>query len=366
MRIVLALDKFKGSLTALQACKAVQRGLRRKWPEATFAIHPVADGGDGTVDALAASIQGTRPNVQVFNPLRSRMVEADFLLAKEVAYLEMASASGLVLLDSHERDPLRADTFGTGQLIQTAIDHGAKHIVVGLGGSATNDGGVGMAQAFGYHFLDSNGSSIESLPANLGELAAINPPPNLPKTTWIALADVTNPLLGPNGATAVYGPQKGVTSDMQARLEEGLAKLADIVNRDLGVNFCGTPGAGAAGGCAFGMMSFFAATLRPGFEYLAEMSGLGDAIATADWVITGEGLLDSQTLNGKAPAGVAAVAKRHGKQIAAIGGGVEPEARGALKTVFQSVTCLTDTVPLDEAFADAERLLEKQAEMLNL
>ncbi len=364
MRIVLALDKFKGTLTALQACQAVQQGLQRSLPNATFAIHPVADGGDGTVDALAACIKGQRPRVRVWNPLKSANVDADFLLAGETAYLEMAAASGLVLLTKGERDPLHATTYGTGQVIQAALDHGAQQVVVGLGGSATNDGGTGIAQALGFRFLDSSSIELHDLPSELAKLTTIEPPRELPNITWTALADVTNPLLGENGATAVYGPQKGVTASTHQQLEDGLAHLANVVKRDLNVDFRDAPGAGAAGGCAFGLMSFFGAVLRPGFEFLAEMSGLEAAIASADLVITGEGLLDSQTLSGKAPAGVAAMAKRLGTPVAAIGGDIVSSDRGTLRKVFQTLVALTDAVHIEEALTNAEVILQDQAELL--
>jgi glycerate kinase len=319
------------------------------------------------VDALAARISGVMRDVEVENAVGTEKVFARYLLDRlaAVAYLEMASASGLALLEVSERDPLLATTLGTGKLIQDALTQGAKRIVIGLGGSATNDGGTGIARAFGYRFLDASGAEL-TLPQEMARLETILPPETLPELECVILADVTNPLLGPDGATAVYGPQKGVTEETHELLESGLECLADVVARDLGCDAREMPGAGAAGGCAYGLMSFLGAQLVPGFDYVSEQMGIETAIASADWVITGEGRMDFQTLSGKGPIGVAALAKAHGKLVVAICGDIEPEARPALEERFTKLMALTDACTVEEALANPQRAIEKMSATLRL
>jgi glycerate kinase len=270
----------------------------------------------------------------------------------------MASASGLALLESGERDPLRATTFGTGQLMQDAIAQGARRLVIGLGGSATNDGGMGIARAFGYRFWDDSDASIET-PDRLPSLERIERPERLPEIEVLVLADVTNPLLGPRGATAIYGPQKGVTADTAGLLESALECLADRVARDVGEDPREAPGAGAAGGCAYGLLAFLGAQVVSGFDYICERVGLESAVERGDVVITGEGRMDGQTLSGKGPAGVADRARRRGKVVAAVCGAVDDAAESALREVFGHLAVMTREVGESAAMnAPAESLRE--------
>ncbi len=354
MRILLALDKFKGTLTALEACARVREGLTASgFADAEFTTCPIADGGEGTVEALAARLPGKLCEVEVENAVGSRSVTARYWMDRSApdgvtAYMEMASASGLALLEAAELDPERATTFGTGQLMRAALADGAKRLVIGLGGSATNDGGSGLARALGYQFLDGEGAELV-WPMDLVRLAEIRPPAQAPSFECLVLADVTNPLLGPDGATAVYGPQKGVTAKSFEHLEAALTRLADVAARDLGLDCRGVAGAGAAGGCAFGLVSFVGARIVPGFDYVSECTGLEEAIGEADLVITGEGRMDSQTLSGKGPHGVARLAGKHGKPVAALCGSVEEKARPVLIETFGCLRALTDDVSPSEA-----------------
>ena len=367
MHVIVALDKFKGTLTALEACQATERGLTAALEKPKITLCPIADGGEGTVEALAARLSGEMRGVLVDNAMASRQVPARYLLVKSesraTAYLELASASGLALLKRGERDPLRATTYGSGQLMKAAVEGGADDIVIGLGGSATNDGGLGLARAWGYGFFAVSGSEI-LVPRDLVDLGGIEPPDPGPDFACLVLADVTNPLLGSRGATAVYGPQKGVAAGTAMVLEAGLERLADVVARDLAKDLRHEAGAGAAGGCGFGLMSFFGAELVPGFEYVSEQLGLEQAIEAADLVITGEGRMDGQTLSGKGPAGVAALAQKHGKPVIAVCGDIEPSARLPLSRRFTSLVALTDGRSLDEALADPAGALEVVARRL--
>jgi glycerate kinase len=269
----------------------------------------------------------------------------------------MSAAAGMWRIAREERNPLSASTFGVGEMILDAVRRGAVHIIAGLGGSATNDGGAGMAAALGYRFLTSDGEPVEPIPANLLALTSIRPPElELPAIT--AACDVRNPLLGPSGASRVYGPQKGADAAAVALLESALENLADVAAHDLGCDFRNVPGAGAAGGLGFGMLTFCSAQLRPGFEVVAECLGLESKIIGADLVITGEGSLDAQTLEGKAPAGVAALARRHGRRVIAFAGVVCGDVRWS--DYFDAVHALSDdAASMEESIRDAANLLEQ-------
>ena len=359
-RLLIAPDKFKGSLTAPGAAAAIARGITTARPDATLVSMPIADGGEGTAEAICAALGGRWITVPV-SDTRGRPIAARYAwLENKVAVIDMSETSGLWRLSIAERDPLHASTFGTGQLIADAIRRGASKILVGLGGSATNDGGIGMAAALGYEFLGRDGKRLKAVPANLTDLAGIKAPGAPPRATIIGLCDVQNPLTGERGASRTYGPQKGADPQTVKWLDDHLGRLADIVARDLHREFRATPGAGAAGGLGFGLLSFCGATLRPGFETLAEILQLEKAIATSDFVITGEGRIDAQTLEGKGPAGVAALARKHGKPVTAFAGSVTDDPR--IATVFDHVFAITPPgLPLDEALRDAPQLLENCA-----
>lgn len=336
MKILVASDKFKGSLTAPEACAAIAAGLREGLgaTEAEIRSLPIADGGDGIAETLLAACGGRWVEREVTGPLGDPVTAGYALLdGGEVAVVEMAKASGLVLVAEEDPDPLRASTFGTGDLLAHAAAAGAREIVLGIGGSATNDGGAGMAEALGFRFEDEDGTVVTGLPSGLERVARLVPPdkPTFPRV--VVACDVTNPLLGERGCTRVYGPQKGVAPGTFARHEERLGRLVALIG-EAGESAAAVPGSGAAGGLGFGAIVFLGATLVPGFELVAEKLGLAAAIREADLVITGEGRLDAQSLQGKGPHGVARLARGLGKRTAAFCGSRE---RRELEEEFGSV-----------------------------
>jgi glycerate kinase len=337
--IVVAPDKFKGSCTARAAADASVAGLRDAWGErAAYRIVPLADGGDGTV---AAFLEGgaTAVHVRVHDALGTP-VPATYARRGATAIVEMATASGLAQL-GERRDPRRASTFGTGQLIAHALAGGATHIVLAIGGSATTDGGAGALAALGVRFLDAAGGVLEPSPAGLATLARIDPAsldPRLLAATVEIACDVTNPLLGPNGAAAVYGPQKGASAADIGFLEAGLARLADVAAVATGRDLRALPGAGAAGGLGWGLATFTAARLERGFAIVAALAGFAEALPGARLCVTGEGRIDAQSLAGKVVAGVAQLAAAGGIPVLAIGGSVDPAAAAALRA--DGVTCV--------------------------
>jgi len=361
MRILIAPDKFKGSLTAPEAAEAIRKGFLRVWPEAVMKTVPVADGGEGTAEAIRAARGGCWITLEVTGPMGVQVpARYAWIEEEKLAIIEMSEASGLRCVEAGGRDPLRATTYGTGELIANASGRGAKKIIVGLGGSATNDGGMGVAAALGFHFLTSDGEELEPIPSNLLALTRIEPPDALDLPEMVAASDVRNPLLGPRGATATYGPQKGANAQVIKILEQSLENLAEVAALDLGCDFRENPGAGAAGGLGFGLLTFCQATLRPGFEVVAEALDLETAVAASDLIATGEGSLDAQTLEGKAPAGIALLARKHKKPVVAFAGSVAKDAR--LDELFDATFPLDQPSTLAEAMRDAANLLERAAE----
>lgn len=325
MKILVASDKFKGSLTAPEACAAIAAGLREGLGSIDAEIRslPIADGGDGIAETLLAACGGRWVECEVKGPLGDPVTAGYALLdGDEVAVVEMAKASGLVLAAGREPDPLRASTFGTGQLIAQAAAAGVREIVLGIGGSATNDGGAGMAEALGFRFEDEAGNAVAGLPSGFERVARLVPPDKTTFPRVVVACDVTNPLLGERGCTRVYGPQKGVAPGTFARHEERLARLVALAG-EAGGAAAAVPGSGAAGGLGFGAIVFLGATLAPGFDLVAEKLGLFEAIREADLVFTGEGRLDTQSLQGKGPHGVARIARGLGKRTAAFCGSLE-------------------------------------------
>lgn len=309
MKVVVAPNAFKGSLTASQAAAAIARGVREAFPEAEVIEVPVADGGDGTVEALVSAHRGTFLTAQVDGPLGDP-VQATYGLIDggRTGVVELATSSGLALIPAERRDPRKASTGGFGQLLIAARNSGASTLIAGIGGSATNDGGAGMAQALGYRLLDSAGVELPGGGAALARLERIDP--SGLDQAWrsvnvVVASDVTNPLIGPNGASAVYGPQKGADDEMIRELDAALGKLAAVIERDLGKRVADVPGAGAAGGAGAGLMAFLDARLEPGAPLIVTASGFDEKLPGADLVITGEGRVDSQTAYGKAPGEVA-------------------------------------------------------------
>lgn len=360
MKILVAPDKFKGSLDALVAAQAIERGLQKVWPRAEISRMPIADGGEGTAEAICAAMHGEWVDLKVRDAVGEHVDARYAWIGPATAVIEMSAASGLWRVPPEKRNPLRASTFGTGEMIAHAIRHGVRKILIGIGGSATNDGGIGMAAALGYEFLTSGGELLEPVPANLLVLARIKPPEGIQWPEIVALCDVQNPLLGERGASRTYGPQKGADPAMVETLERSLDHLADLISQYLGCDFREVPGSGAAGGLAFGLMSFCGAIVRPGFEAVAEILQLERAIEASDLIITGEGSIDAQTFDGKGPAGVAALARKHGKPVIAFAGAIAPDPRLA---IFDAVCPISERpLPLAESLRDAAALLEQSAE----
>ena len=366
MKIVIAPDSYKESLSALEVAQAVEAGFRQVFPDADYVLVPVADGGEGTVDAMVAATGGRKEIVTVTGPL-GEPVEAFYGLTGdgETAVIEMAAASGLMLVPAPARNPLRTSSRGTGELIRAALDAGARRFILGIGGSATNDGGAGMVQALGARLLDLEGRELDGSGGDLARLERIDVSaldPRLAECRIEVACDVDNPLTGARGASAVFGPQKGATPEMVQALDANLARLARIVGRDLGVAVDTVPGAGAAGGMGAAMLAFFGATLKPGIEIVTAAVDLDTQVRDADLVITGEGRIDFQTVHGKTPIGVARVAKRHGKPVIGIAGSLGAEvgvvhAHG-IDAVF---SVLGKPCTLDEALRDAAANVELTA-----
>jgi glycerate 2-kinase len=368
MRIVIAPNAFKGSLSALEAADAIGEGVAVAASDAALVLVPIADGGDGTVDALVAATHGKRRTLRVRGPIGDP-VEADYGLIdrRSTAVIEMAKAAGLALVPPERRDPRVTTTYGVGELLQHAHEGGARHFIVGIGGSATNDGGAGMAQALGYHLLDDSGHELPPGGLALKRLARIQVGgvhASWKETAVEVACDVTNPLTGPTGASAVYGPQKGATPDMVAELDAALQHFAEVIRRDLGLDVEQLPGAGAAGGLGAGLVAFTGAKLRPGAEMMMEALHLDERLKGADLVITGEGRLDSQTARfGKGPAAVARHARRAGIPVVAIGGSIADETE--LRLLFDGLEAtVVEPCSLDEAVAQARPLLVRAATRL--
>jgi glycerate kinase len=358
VRILVAPDKFKGSLNAREVADSIAAGLRDAVPEATIEIVAVADGGEGTADVISQACAGEWVNCDAHDALGRAITARYFWLReKTIAVMEMSEAAGGWRIAPHERDPLHTNTFGVGEMLKDAAGRGATEILIGLGGSATNDGGFGLARALGFRFLAEDRELLNG-PMELLRLTKILPLPGEAKI--IAAVDVRNPLLGERGATRTFGPQKGATPEQLEILERALDRLADVVARDLGCDFRNAPGAGAAGGLGFGLMSFCGAEVRPGFEVVARFIDLESAIQRADVVITGEGNLDRQTLEGKAPAGVARLARRHGKRVFAIAGAATMDQ--AVREIFDGVLVLAaPPVTQEQAISRAAELLRERA-----
>jgi glycerate kinase len=361
VRVLIAPDKFKGSLSSAEAAQAMAAGWRSAWPESTLELAPIADGGEGFADALLHALGGDWVEARAHDPL-GRPITARYAWMPRTrrAVIEMSEASGLWRLTPDERDPLRAETAGTGELMRHAIALGAQEIFVGLGGSATSDAGAGMAVALGYQLLDKHNCALAPQPQNFPFVHRVlrERVPALPGI--VAACDVENPLLGPRGTARVFAPQKGASPATVVLLESALRHFSGVVQRDLQCDVRETPGAGAAGGLGFGLLSFAQAAVRSGFEIVSEALDLPSRVAESDLVLTGEGRIDQQTLEGKGPAGVAALARKAGVPVLAFGGSLEDEA--ALATCFDGVCPIVrGPMSLVEAMARGAELLERAA-----
>ncbi|MGD0077851.1 MAG: glycerate kinase [Sedimentisphaerales bacterium] len=367
MKIVVAMDSFKSSISAACACKIVEDTLRSIYPDFEIISIPMADGGEGTAQAMMAARGGKWIERQVTGPLPEMKVKAGFAFFPEtkVALVEMAKASGLELLSPGQANPLKTTTFGTGQLIKAAAEYGAKKILLAVGGSATVDGGVGAAAALGWKFLDSEGKEIGFGGGELERIEKIIRPKNLDLPPIEVFCDVENPLVGSNGAARVFGPQKGATPEMVERLDAGLKHLAEVVKQQLGKQIDKIPGGGAAGGLAAGAIAFMDAKLVSGIETIIRETGLAKEIKDADWVITGEGRFDSQSLRGKVVSGVTKAAKVGGAKVAVIAGRVTVSKHDWQDFGIIDVIGLSDeTMDLSYAIANAKTLLADAAKKL--
>ena len=361
---VLAPDSFKESMTAEQACQAMQRGIQKIFADAYFIHVPMADGGEGTVDALVSCLNGQRVDCEVTGPLATQKVKTYFGLIEggQTAVIEMAKANGIHLLEPSQRNPLLTTTFGTGEMIKSALDLGVSKIIIGLGGSITNDAGAGMAQALGAKFLDAHGIEVAGGGGQLDQIRRIDISgldARLKQVEIIIASDVNNPLTGINGASPIFGPQKGATAEMVQQLDQNLSYFAELVSKQLNIDAKDIAGAGAAGGLGFGLMVFAGAGIRSGVELVIEQTQLAEKIAQADYVFTGEGGIDFQTKLGKTPYGVAQVAKRLNKPVIAFAGVVGDGIDELYALGFTQIIGINPSgFTLEDAMQNAERYLE--------
>ena len=367
MKVVAAPNPFKGTLGSPAAARAIARGVRRAWPEAVVVEVPVADGGEGTVEALVAAAAGALVKITVAGPLGDP-VEAEFGLIDggRTAVVELASSSGLPLVPNSRRDPRVTSTYGFGQVLEAARSRGVSKIIAGIGGSATNDGAAGMAQALGIRLLDAEARDLPRGGGALARLDRIDPSGLDPRWREIAVevaVDVTNPLTGPEGASAVYGPQKGATPELVAELDSALAHFAEVLKRDFGKDVSSLSGAGAAGGAGAGLVAFLEARLVRGAPLVVEAAGFDRALAGASMVMSGEGRVDSQTAYGKGPAEVAARSARAGVPVVLLAGALGDGWEAVLKVGVAAVLPLAERPStLEEMERDAEALIERAAE----
>ncbi len=369
MKIVVATDSFKGSLTAVEACRIIAEAIGSVVPHADITIKPMADGGEGTAQVMMAANNGRWIEKTVTGPLPDMQVKAGFvwLENEKNALVEMAAASGLELLLSHQQNPMKTTTYGTGQLIAAAIDHGAKRILLAIGGSATVDGGTGAAAAIGWKFLDKKGKEILPCGGQLQSISKIVPPRQRIQIPVEVLCDVDNPLCGEHGAARTYAPQKGADRQMVEQLEAGLAHLADLVEKQLGLDIKNIPGTGAAGGLSAGAIAFMGARLVSGVETVMSQCKLHEAIAAADWVITGEGKFDHQSLRGKVVWGIVRLANAAGKKTAVLAGqvGLKPDEYHKFG-IMDAISCMNDEMTLQYAMENSKILLAQAAKKFAL
>jgi len=367
MKIVIAPQGFKGNLTALEVARAIEEGVKRIVPDAETVLKPMADGGEGTVQALVDATGGEMMSTEVTGPLQERVsAHWGILSDKTTAVIEMASASGLPLVPPEKRNPLTTTTYGTGELIRAALDHGCRKLIIGVGGSATNDGGAGMAQALGARLLDAEGKELPFGGAALAKLERIDisaMDPRLADFEVTLASDVNNPLCGPRGASSIYGPQKGATPELVKQLDAALSHYADVIKRDLDIDLRDVPGAGAAGGLGLGLMVFLKARMVPGIDVVIKATNLVADLKGAKIVFTAEGRIDCQSAMGKVPTGVAMAAKKFGATVIALAGEVADDCRVVYDQGIDAVLSIAPgPITLEQSMAEAERLLANAAE----
>jgi glycerate kinase len=369
VKIVIAPDSFKGSISAIEAAEAIERGVKRCFPQAETIKVPIADGGEGTMDCLLKSSGGQKVQEQVTGPL-GQLVTAEYgiLHSGNIAIIEVAQASGITLISKEKRNPLNATTFGTGELIKKALDDGCRHFILALGGSATNDGGAGMLQALGMRLLDEQGKEVGWGGANLKQIHSIDDSswdPRIAESQFLIASDVQSPLIGPEGATHIFGPQKGATQEMIEQLEHNMIAWADLIEQKTGIRLHHMAGAGAAGGICGAFLAFFPVTIKRGIDVVIEYTGIHESLKGADLVITGEGQIDEQTASGKTPMGIAQEAQKHNVPTIAlagsVGNGIDKLYQHGIKAVFSIVN---SPMTLKEAMDQAAPLLEYTTEQV--
>ncbi|MET3506348.1 glycerate kinase [Halalkalibacter oceani] len=369
MKVIVAPDSFKGSVSAMGAAKAIEKGIKQYLPEAETVLIPVADGGEGTMDSLVAATGGKKVELEVTGPLGDPVRAAYGQLGDgRTCVIEMADASGLYLIPPERRDPMKATTFGTGQLIKAALDAGCREFILAVGGSATNDGGSGMLQALGMKLLTKDGHEVGFGGGELDQIATIDDREfdgRITDSTFLLACDVQNPLIGPTGASHIFGPQKGATPEMVEILDKKLSHWADLVEAQTGIALHNKAGAGAAGGIGGAFQAFFSAEMRRGIDIVIEYTGLEEALAGADVVITGEGQIDYQTASGKTPMGVAQAAQKHGIPTVAFAGSIGKGIEELYQYGIQSVHSIVNgPMSLADAMNKAEQLLQQKAEQV--
>ena len=375
MKVTVAIDSFKGSLSSLQAGSAVSEGIKRVFPNSNVKIFPIADGGEGTVDAMSTIEGSTKQNVKVHGPLNTQVC-AEYVIIENTAVIEMSAAAGITLIDKKDLNPLETTTYGVGEIISDAIDKGCRNFIIGIGGSATNDGGVGMLKALGFEFKDCQGNEIPLGAKGLQNLHSIkteNVVKEIKECTFRIACDVKNPLCGDNGCSAVYGPQKGATPQMIKDMDKWLSDYAEIaktINTDANPDF---PGAGAAGGMGFAFSAFLNGELKPGIELIMSEINLESHIKDADIVITGEGRLDGQSAMGKVPVGVAKLAKKYNKPVIAFAGAVTDDAKtlnqcgiDAFFPVLKGICTLEEAMDTNTAYTNLADTCEQVFKVINI
>lgn len=374
MKIVISIDSLKGSLSSIEAANAIKTGILNVYNRADIKIMPLADGGEGTVEALVEGMNGQEQVISVTGPINEK-VNATYGILKETntAIIEMAQASGLPLVPTELRNPLNTTTYGVGEIIKEAIEKGCRNFIVGIGGSATNDGGVGMLQALGFEFFDENNNLVGLGGKVLNQIKSIkidNRLKELDECNFKIACDVNNPLFGLNGAAHIYGPQKGATKEIVEQLDKGLINFSEVVKKDLGKDIDQVPGVGAAGGLGFAFLGFLNSKLESGIKIILDEIKLEDEIKDADIVITGEGRLDNQTAMGKAPIGVAKLAKKHGAKVIAIAGCTTSDAVKCNEEGIDAYFSIVNrSMSLEEAMQKenaTENMIETTTQIFNL
>ena len=371
MKVVAAVDSFKGSMTSLEVAAAFEKGVKKVYKDAEFIKIPLADGGEGTVKALIDNLDGKMVNIKVKDPLM-RDIDSFYGISGDgkTAVIEMAAASGLPLLSPDERNPLKATTFGTGELIKDALEKGCREFIIGIGGSATNDAGTGMLSALGYIFLDENGNELEPNGENLINIKSFKDDKVMKEVSeakFLIACDVDNPFYGTNGAAHVYGKQKGATGDIIKILDDGMRNFSNVIEKIKKTDISNISGSGAAGGLGGAFTAFFNSELKPGIDIITEKIELENKINGSDYVITGEGRIDFQSAMGKTPSGVAKLAKKYGIPVIAIGGSVDDEIGNIYDCGITAAFSIIDSpMTLGEAMdtKNAQRLVEKTAEQI--